>query len=373
MYNTLLYISTIQFGYLIDAYKHCQYLKEEFKITYVCFDYGYPKIKETGIEIIYVPWDGSYVSNGINFMKTSISIIKSEKIDFIFAVYFPLVSLFKVLSPNKNIILDIRTGSVNISRNNRIIKNNMIRFESFFFKKISVISESLALKLKLNMKKVFILPLGSDILSTTNKLFNNLNLFYIGTLDGRNIHQTIYGLKVFLDRNSNPNVNLSYDIVGYGNEECQNIVKKAILDTGLQKKVIFHGRKTHEESKYFFDNCNVGVSYIPITEYYDCQPPTKTFEYIKAGMVCIATETQENKKIVNAYNGVLCKDSPEDFCDALAEVTRNLTKWDSNTIRKTLEPFNWAKISENLKKYILNHEQKSILEKKAIIDPTLKK
>ena len=364
MNKSLVYINTIQFGYHIDAHKHCQYLKEEFKITYICFDYGYPKTKETGIEIIYVPWNGSYVSKGISFMKTCLKIIKSKNIDFIFAVYFPLVSLFKALSPNKNIILDIRTGSINTSRKNRIITNNLIRFESFFFEKISVISESLALKLKLNMKKVFILPLGSDILSTTNKLFNNLRLFYIGTMDGRNIHQTIYGLKVFLDRNSNPNVNLSYDIVGYGTEACENIINKAIEDTGLHNKVVFHGRKTHEESKNFFDNCNVGVSYIPITEYYDCQPPTKTFEYIKAGMVCIATETQENKKIVNADNGVLCKDSPEDFCNALAEVTRNLTKWDSNTIRKTLAPYNWAKISENLKKYILNHEQKSILEKK---------
>tara|TARA_R110002051_G_C8558213_1_gene473763 strand:- start:164 stop:796 length:633 start_codon:yes stop_codon:yes gene_type:complete len=209
------------------------------------------------------------------------------------------------------------------------------------------------------MKKVFILPLGSDILSTTNKLFNDLNLFYIGTLDGRNIHQTIYGLKLFLDRNNYSAINLNYNIVGYGTEVIENLIKKAIKDTGLQKKVVFHGRKTHEEAKYFFDYCNVGVSYVPMTEYYDCQPPTKTFEYIKAGMVCIATETQENKKIVNADNGFLCKDTAEDFCNALAEIARNFNKWDSNTIRKTLVDYNWENISENLKKYILGHQQKS--------------
>ena len=373
MNKSLVYISTIQFGYHIDAHKHCQYLKEDFKITYICFDYGYPKIKETGIEIIYVPWNGSYVSKGINFIKTCLKIIKSEKIDFIFAVYFPLVSLFKLLSPNKNVILDIRTGSINTSRKSRIITNNLIRFESFFFKKITVISESLALKLKLNMKKVFILPLGSDILSTNNKTFNNLKLFYIGTLDGRNIHQTIYGLKLFLDLYIDPNIDLSYDIVGYGTEACENIINKAIEDTGLQKKVVFHGRKTHEESKNFFDNCNVGVSYIPITEYYDCQPPTKTFEYINAGMVCIATETQENKKIINTDNGVLCKDSAEDFCNALTLIAKDITRWDSHCIRKTLAHNNWANISENLKVFILDHEQKDGVEKSAITKPNLKK
>ncbi|MBC8770463.1 glycosyltransferase [Arenibacter sp. BSSL-BM3] len=365
MNKSLVYISTIQFGYHIDAYKHCQYLKEDFKITFICFDYGYQKIKEIGIEIIYVPWKGSYVSKGIDFMKSCLKLIKSRKVDFIFAVYFPLVSLFKTLSPNKNIILDIRTGSINTSRKNRIITNNLIRFESFFFKKISVISESLALNLKLNMKKVFILPLGSDILSTKSKSFDSLRLFYIGTLDGRNIHQSIFGLKLFLDKFSDNNINVSYDIVGYGTEAVENKLKKAIEDTGLQKLVVFYGRKTHEESKYFFDNCNIGVSHIPITEYYDCQPPTKTFEYINAGMVCIATETQENKKIVNADNGVLCKDSPEGFCKALSEVSKDLVKWDSKIIRKTQSNSTWATISKNLKNYILNSDPKNYSAEKS--------
>jgi len=42
--------------------------------------------------------------------------------------------------------------------------------------------------------------------------------------------------------------------------------------------------------------------------YYDCQPATKTFEYILSGMVCIATSTYENKKLINNINGVLCND-----------------------------------------------------------------
>ena len=84
-------------------------------------------------------------------------------------------------------------------------------------------------------------------------------------------------------------------------------------------------------------------------------------------MVCIATETQKNKKIIITDNGVLCQDNPEDFSNALAVMARDFTKWDANVIRKTLSHYNWANISENLKKYILKYEQKGRIEKNAII------
>tara|TARA_R110000868_G_scaffold208304_3_gene457754 strand:+ start:1204 stop:2268 length:1065 start_codon:yes stop_codon:yes gene_type:complete len=353
MRPSLLYINTTQFGYNTDSYKHCQNLKKDFELTYICFDSKQKKIEESGINIIYVPWKGSYVSKGTTFTKSCLKLIKSEKIDYIFAVYFPLISFFKALSPNKNIILDIRTGSVSVSRKTRIVTNYLMRLDAFFFDKISIISSSLAIKLKLNMNKVFILPLGADILSSENKIFDTLRLFYIGTLDGRNIHQTIYGLKLFLEQSNYYNINVSFDVVGSGNSEYTNILHKAIKETGLQDQIVFHGRKPHSELKQYFDTCNVGVSYIPITEYFDCQPPTKTFEYINAGMACIATETQENKKIINSFNGVLCQDNPESFCRALKDICENFTVWNSDIIRKTQSHSTWYSISENLKEYIL--------------------
>ncbi len=371
MTSSLLYINTFQFGYHIDSYMHCKYLRNDFKVTYICFDNGYPKIKEDCVEVIYVPWNSSYFKNGVRFMRTCINHYKTNKTEYLFAVYFPLVSLLNIILGDRNMILDFRTGSVDGSKVKRRIINSLMRFESFFFKRISVISESLALKLKLNMEKVFILPLGADILSTKNKTFDSLRLFYIGTLDGRNIQDTVYGLKLFLESKNTAELNVTYDIVGNGNTEFITLLQKAIENTGLQKEVILHGKKLHKELKYYFDNCNVGVSYIPITEYYDCQPPTKTFEYVNAGMACIATETQENKKLITFNNGFLCQDNPESFCRALTEFSKDLKKWDSSIIRNTLSHYNWANISENLKNYILNqHQQKCNIEKSATINPT---
>lgn len=354
MFPTLLYINTIQFGYHIDSYKHCQHLKQDFKVIYICYDYGYPRVKEFGIDINYVPWSGSYWRKGARFMRYCLGYMQRNKINYVFAIHFPLISIFKLLAPNKNIILDIRTGSINKSRRKRIIFNKLIWFDSLFFHKITVISESLVNKLNIQKKRTLILPLGADILSNKNKSFKSLRLFYIGTLDGRNIQQSIYGLKLFLDKFNDHNINVTYDIVGYGSEACECLINKAIEDSRLQEKVMFHGRKTHDESMCYFDNCNIGVSYIPITEYYDCQPPTKTYEYINAGMACIATETLENKKLINFENGVLCQDNPEGFCNALLEVSQNPARWDSLIIRGTLSNFSWANISEKLKNYILN-------------------
>ena len=371
MNNPLLYINTFQFGYHIDSYMHCRHLKNDFKVSYICFDNGYPKIEEEGVKVIYVPWNSSYFKNGLRFMGTCITHYKTNKIEYLFAVYFPLVSLLKIILGHKNMILDFRTGSVNGSKAKRIITNSLMRLESLFFKRITIISESLALKLKLRMEKVFILPLGADILSSKNKTFDSLRLFYIGTLDGRNIHDTVYGLKLFLESNSTSELKVSYDIVGNGNTEYVTLLQKTIENTGLQKEVIFHGKKLHKDLNYYFDNCNVGVSYIPMTEYYDCQPPTKTFEYINAGMACIATETQENKKLITFNNGLLCQDNPESFCRALTEFSKDLKKWDSNMIRNTLSHYNWANISENLKNYILNQPvQRYNIELSATINPT---
>ena len=48
-------ISSIeQYGYLIDTYKYCEKLKKSNKITYVCFDYGFEKIENEFIKMLFI-------------------------------------------------------------------------------------------------------------------------------------------------------------------------------------------------------------------------------------------------------------------------------------------------------------------------------
>ena len=73
----------------------------------------------------------------------------------------------------------------------------------------------------------------------------------------------------------------------------------------LENVCTTHGRIDYYKLKPFFDKCNVGVSYIPIRDYYQYQPPTKTFEYGLSGLVTIATETKSNQEVINNCNGIL--------------------------------------------------------------------
>lgn len=90
-----------------------------------------------------------------------------------------------------------------------------------------------------------------------------------------------------------------------------------------------------------YSRCNVGVSYIPQTAYYDHQPPTKTFEYLLAGMPVLATSTTENKKVINETNGILIQDNPDSFSKGLAILSDRLPSFDSLKIRKNSLAYSW--------------------------------
>src|SRR5690606_31743303 len=110
---------------------------------------------------------------------------------------------------------------------------------------------------------------------------------------------------------------MRFDVVGFGYNDEEDNLKRLVVELGLQDVVNFHGRMSHTDAQVFFDRSNIGISYVPLTSYYDHQPPTKTYEYILSGMPVVATETSENVKLINSVNGVLCKDTPDSFADGL--------------------------------------------------------
>jgi glycosyltransferase involved in cell wall biosynthesis len=185
--------------------------------------------------------------------------------------------------------------------------------------------------------------LGADVISSNFKSFDELRLLYVGTLNGRRIEDSIKGLAIFINNNSS--IPIKYVIIGDGTE--LNSIKKLISDLQLSNIVKMYGRVPHFKLKPFFDIANVGVSYIPITEYYQHQPPTKTFEYILSGMPCIATRTYENTKLITEENGVLCDDTPESFALAMEVILKNKAQYRSDNIRDSLKEFNWENIVRN--------------------------
>ena len=117
------------------------------------------------------------------------------------------------------------------------------------------------------------------------------------------------------------------------NQKIYNIlIIEKINQYDLQDIVNIHGFLSDEEIEPFFDQCNIGVAYIPITAYYTDVVATKLYEYHLSGMVAIATETNENIKVVTSVNGVLIKDNSGSFADGLNRIYNNLSSWSSATI-----------------------------------------
>jgi len=352
--RNLLLVVPNQFGYSAGYYYYCYYLQEEFNITFFCFDYGLPKIDLYGVDVIYFPYNLGKTKRLLSFISSAIVETYENKYDIIFTKSFKMSEFIGLLGKGSKKILDIRSGSLNNNKLKRRIDNYLIKFRSLYFDNITILSESLRNLLRIPEKKSYILPLGSVVFYRGRKNFSEMKLLYVGTFDKREIYKTIEGFALFFKNYKNM-IKCSYTIIGYGKEHEIQMIQDNIKKYNLENIINFVGRKNYTELKPYFKNNNIGVSWVPKTKYFEVQPPTKTFEYILSGMPCIATNTFENKRLINKKNGVLCNDTPSDFFKALKDIYKNLKSYNSSIIRQTLAKHKWYNIVNNyLKKYLKN-------------------
>jgi glycosyltransferase involved in cell wall biosynthesis len=350
----LLIINGAQFGHSSGHYFYCRYLSDKFTIRYICYDRGLNRLTLDGVDVHYVSFRGSKLHRSLRFLSECVRQSIFIKPDILFVTYFIPCFLLALFCKSKKRILDIRTGSLNRNRIFRKLENFRIFFQSLFFSHVVILSESMRNKLFLSTKKSRIVPLGSELIVERNHDFAEINLLYVGALDDRNITETIKGIQLFFEKNEIKTIELSYTIIGFGSESETIKIENSILENSLSDFVKFKGRKTSEELVPFFELSNIGVAYIPRTPWYDCQPTTKLFEYMLAGMPVIATKTSENRLFVDETNGVLINDTPEDFCNGLTNIFNRRNSFNSHKIRKSVEAYTWENIvNTNLKPFLL--------------------
>src|SRR5690554_7510471 len=115
MKTKLLIINKTQFGYHTDYYKYCEYLRDEFEVTYLCFDSGLKKLKIGDVNVKYISNKGNRAIRGLRFFVYIVfEILKFHGIIFIH--YFEGCQKLKQLMPFKKMMLDIRTLSINIDK-----------------------------------------------------------------------------------------------------------------------------------------------------------------------------------------------------------------------------------------------------------------
>lgn len=350
----VLFIDRSQLGLITDYLKYCEILHNRYQVHYLCFDMGNPKIDIPDVKVTYVPRIGNFAFRGMLFLAYSLLNILFFR-GFIFIANFPKCSILKRVFFWKKMHIDVRTLSVEITEKARIFSNNQLKQDLKYFNSSSFITSGIQKQImQENHKASFILPLGADIISNSNKSFEELNLLYVGTLNNRNIIDTVKGYIAFIK--AHPEVKSHYDIVGDGINNEMEEMNKYIQLHNMEQYITLHGRIPYSSLMPFFENHNIGISYVPITDYYEFQPPTKTFEYILSGIFCVGTATASNKEIINDSNGILHQDNSDSFKDALENVLKNKEKYKSEIIRNTLIKYQWKYIIDDYLIPILEHK-----------------
>ncbi len=347
-------INGSQFGYSAGHYYYSLYLKDYFEIHYVCYDRGLDKLRLDGVTVEYIAFETGKIKRLFSLIRQSIS--KSKKInpDLLFVVYFNHCFLLPLFCRYKTSLLDIRTGSLHKNAAQRKLSNRLLALQSLLFKKKIILSESLRLKLGIRNRNTLILPLGSEVYFKGEHTYEQLHLLYVGVFDGRNIADTIYGLSDYLQKYPDRKIHTRFTIVGFGSGAEETSLVNLVNTLKLNSVVSFEGRKNYNELQPYFKNANIGVSYVPITDYYNWQPPTKTFEYILSGLFTIATATYENRRLINPTNGLTCTDTPAAFANALGRCYELRHDFNSQEIRETLSDYKWSSIVEyKLKPFLI--------------------
>jgi glycosyltransferase involved in cell wall biosynthesis len=345
----LLILNPAQFGYHLDTYYYCKWARPSFQITYHGFDAGHPALAMEGVTQRYVPRQGSRVRCYLRLLRSCLAEC-GGRYDVIFIKYFPGCALLRLWHPRTPFVLDIRTGSVASNPLRRWWQDSLLRAESRCFRRVTVISASLARKL--GLARAHLLPLGADPIETPPKDFSSLRLLYVGTFYGRRIDDTVKAFHRFY-LESRHTMEMTYDVIGDGPNGERARLRAWVKDHGLDHVVSLPGFIHHRELAHYYEKCNVGVSYIPINRIYDCQPPTKTFEYLLAGLPVLATRTTENAAVISEHNGLLIDDTPAAFYEGLKKLMSHRRSYCSDQVRREALRYSWETIvHSNLVPYL---------------------
>ena len=118
----------------------------------------------------------------------------------------------------------------------------------------------------------------------------------------------------------------------------------------LGESIIFTGRVPYTEVCNLISMADIGISYIPIDNNYNFNPPLKTFEYLACGLPTIATKTESNSKIIkDGFNGILVNDTPDDVADSINKllVDKDLQNHLSRNARNSIMEYDFDYIAQN--------------------------
>lgn len=340
----ILIISPGQFGTHVGTYNYCLFLAKSYEVTYLGIYEDRPLVESEDVNVFHLKMISNPISRKINFLYRLSKHLASFKYDIVYLNYFLGSSFVRFLVKEK-VVIDVRTTYISKNAYKRNLFNFLLSIEVRMFQNITVISKGVLEYLKLP-KRSHIIPLGSPSFQDFNKNFNDFNILYVGTFNNRCVDKAIYGIGRFIEQFSSK-VNIKFDLIGYGTDEELENIRDAISKTNCSENIRYLGTIRYPSLKEYFQEYNIGVSFIPITDFFMFQPPTKTFEYLMSGMVVLATSTDSNSAVIKPENGVLIDDSSEGVYDGLCRILNNRHAYKSLEIQNDSRKYSWDNIINN--------------------------
>lgn len=331
--SKLLIVEQEQFGGLTDCVKWCQYLCDSYDVTHIGLRRTY-HTPDLPVHVVRVSTSGPRALRGLRLLATAYMRMLRHRGPVI-VVYFPHCIWLKRLMPWRRMHLDVRTMCVFADPAARAAYDAGIRAAAQAFDTVTAISPGVADAVR--RADVSLLPLGADVISDSPKNYaGGMRLLYVGSLYDRHIDDTLRGLAMF--RSKNPDADIHYTIVGDGPGTEKADLEALASELGLTDVVTMAGRVPYKDLGPYFAAANIGVSYVPMVDYYQNQPPTKTYEYLLSGLYTMATATTANcaifgdasgsalhgADIASVGGGVLHRDTPQAFAAALHQAQRTL-------------------------------------------------
>ncbi len=335
----ILYLGLGEFGSLPEHYHQVSHLRARgHLVSYIGFSSREDIVGEKD-GVLHLRYSGPLRSR-IRLFSTVRCFLQDCRPDAVVVPYFKGCSVFTLFI--RSAILDIRTVSVHEWRPVRVVENILIRLESWLFSRGFVVSEELRRELRIS--DAFVLsPQGAQKpKEIVAKSWSRLRLLYVGTLHNRRLHEFVQGLAIYVSADGIGIID-EFIIIGHGSGSDRQRLVASIEAAGLSI-VKFVGEIRHPNLQPFLDRGNVGVSYVPVTPYFNLQPVTKTSEYRLNGMAVLATNTVGNKKVIRDEDGVIHGDNPNAVAQALRELVRRRDLFKSSEIQQRALPECWEEI-----------------------------
>jgi hypothetical protein len=338
--NSVLFIYNGPINSLTDLKSYLYYTRNFYKVSFIGFNKG--DVNFENIEITCLGGDGSGLFNRFKLYLNVFKKINNSNPDIIIIPYFLGCSFIAFM--HKKVILDVRSSVIHKKGFVRYIRNSILKIESTLFYKHFVISKDI--NKYLNLSSDFSeVPLGSESYGFSIKSFDAMRLLYIGTFHLRNLHIFIDALGYSIMHNG---VEIEkFSIIGYGSKLEVELILKMIKKWNLSEKVLFIGELRPPFTYDYLKSHNVGISYVPIRDYFYFQPPTKSIEYLISGMPVIATKNILSNNIINGYNGLIIGDSFEDCVEGITKFYNIFSLFNSNKIIANTELNNWEQVVQN--------------------------